>query len=183
MVNRPNRARPPLDVPGTVSASAGLFALVYGCSNAEMSSWSDPLTIILLTGAARGLGGDRVAQLLPAAAAPGGGAHRTRGGAYLSVGVVSVAIFGVFVFLTYYLQRVRASRRSRRASPSYLSAVVMTTADRQHQAAARPAPLLTLGLALGGVALLWLAQLALDCHVSQLGRPDDMHRAMLGFLA
>jgi hypothetical protein len=32
---------------------------------------------------------------------------RTRGGAYLSVGVAAVALFGAFLFLTYYLQTVK----------------------------------------------------------------------------
>src|ERR1700757_756121 len=37
-VRQPNRA--PIDVPGVATASAGLFALVYGFSRAETSSWS-----------------------------------------------------------------------------------------------------------------------------------------------
>src|SRR5438874_5507470 len=32
--------RPKLDLPGTITASAGLFALVYGFANAEHDSWS-----------------------------------------------------------------------------------------------------------------------------------------------
>src|ERR1035438_3561029 len=32
---------------------------------------------------------------------------RTRGGAYVAVGVAGIAIFGVFLFLTYYLQEVK----------------------------------------------------------------------------
>ncbi len=32
---------------------------------------------------------------------------RTRGGAYVAVGVGGIAIFGVFLFLTYYLQQVK----------------------------------------------------------------------------
>ena len=37
--------RPKLDLPGAASATAGLFALVYGFSNAETQSWGAPLTI------------------------------------------------------------------------------------------------------------------------------------------
>ena len=36
--------RPKLDIPGTLLVSGGLFALVYGFSNAETDSWSAPLT-------------------------------------------------------------------------------------------------------------------------------------------
>src|ERR1700733_4897205 len=42
----PNRAR--IDVPGVLSASAGLFALVYGFSNAETHSWTATATIVAL---------------------------------------------------------------------------------------------------------------------------------------
>src|SRR5450631_1519631 len=38
----------PIDLPGVAIASGGLFALVYGVSNAETSSWSDPVTILVL---------------------------------------------------------------------------------------------------------------------------------------
>jgi MFS family permease len=36
--------RPRLDWPGIITASAGLFALVYGFSNAETYAWSDPMS-------------------------------------------------------------------------------------------------------------------------------------------
>src|SRR5437868_7035837 len=40
--------RAPIDLPGVALASGGLFGLVYGFSNAETSSWTDPITIIAL---------------------------------------------------------------------------------------------------------------------------------------
>jgi MFS family permease len=43
---QPNRAR--IDLPGTLLASGGLFALVYGFSSAETSSWSSTATIVSL---------------------------------------------------------------------------------------------------------------------------------------
>ncbi|MGH2805591.1 MAG: MFS transporter, partial [Thermoleophilaceae bacterium] len=144
---------------------AGLFGLVYGFSNAEMSSWGDPLTIVMLSAAAVLLGAfvaieSRVEHpLLPLRVV----GHRTRGGAYLSVGVLSVAIFGVFLFLTYYLQRgLGFGAIETGLSFLPLSAVVMVTAATVNVKLLRrvgPRPLLALGLALGGVALLWLAQL------------------------
>ncbi len=44
--------RASIDLPGVLVASAGLFALVFGFSHAETSSWSDPLTIVALTASA-----------------------------------------------------------------------------------------------------------------------------------
>ena len=40
--------RPRIDLPGTLTASAGLFALVFGFSNAETHGWGAPLTIAAL---------------------------------------------------------------------------------------------------------------------------------------
>src|SRR5687768_4611231 len=41
----PAPARPRLDIPGALSASAGLFALVFGLARAESDGWSDPVTL------------------------------------------------------------------------------------------------------------------------------------------
>lgn len=158
--------RPRLDLPGTLTAAAGLFALVYGFSSAETSSWGDPVTITMLAAAGVLLAAfvaveSRVAgPLLPLRVVW----HRTRGGSYLSVGVISVAIFGVFLFLTYYLQRVKGFTAIETGLAFLpLSAVVMTTAATVNiklLGRVGPRPLLTLGLALGGVALAWLTQLS-----------------------
>jgi MFS family permease len=51
LVNERRGERPTLDLPGTAAVSLGLFALVYGLSNAETHSWSDPITIIMLIAA------------------------------------------------------------------------------------------------------------------------------------
>src|SRR6478735_8913858 len=40
--------RPTVDLPGTLTASAGLFALVYGFSNAESHGWGSALTLAAL---------------------------------------------------------------------------------------------------------------------------------------
>ena len=49
---KPDRAtrRMPLDWFGTLAVSAGLFALVYGFTNAGEDSWTSPLTVTLLIG-------------------------------------------------------------------------------------------------------------------------------------
>jgi EmrB/QacA subfamily drug resistance transporter len=99
--------RPRLDIPGTVTASAGLFLLVYGFSHANTTSWTNTVTIASL---AAGLAlmvvfvaiQRRVANpLLPLRIV----LDRNRGGSYLAVGISGVAMFGVFLFLTYYLQQ------------------------------------------------------------------------------
>jgi EmrB/QacA subfamily drug resistance transporter len=102
-------ARPQMDWPGGVLACAGLFLLVFGFSRAEPDGWTAALTIgplvlgvVLL--AAFVLAEQRVSHpLLPLRVI----LDRGRGGSYLSVFLVGIAIFGVFLFLTYYLQVVK----------------------------------------------------------------------------
>jgi EmrB/QacA subfamily drug resistance transporter len=97
-----------LDVPGTVLVVAGLVAFVYGLSEADTKGWGDPLTIGLLVGgvvllALFALTERRVAHpLLPLRII----LDRFRGGAYLSIGLSAIGLFGVFLFLTYYLEEV-----------------------------------------------------------------------------
>jgi EmrB/QacA subfamily drug resistance transporter len=99
--------RPRLDLPGVAVGSLGLFALVYGFSNAETSSWSAPLTIFALAASGALLTGfvileRRVAHpLLPLHVVW----DRARGGAYATIALAGSAVFAVFLFLTYYLQQ------------------------------------------------------------------------------
>jgi EmrB/QacA subfamily drug resistance transporter len=101
--------RPRMDWPGTVLATAGLFAIVYGLSNAEQAGWTAGLTVgSLVAGvallAAFVLTERKVSHpLLPLRIL----ADRARAAAYLSVGLIGIALFGVFLFLTYYLQLVK----------------------------------------------------------------------------
>jgi EmrB/QacA subfamily drug resistance transporter len=101
--------RPHLDIPGTILASAGLFCVVFGFSHADTDGWLNGATlgflavaVVLLSSFV--LSQRRVAHpLLPLRVI----LDRTRGGAYISVGLASIAIFGVFLFLTFYLQSIR----------------------------------------------------------------------------
>jgi EmrB/QacA subfamily drug resistance transporter len=98
--------RPKLDIPGTLLVSAGLFGLVYGFSNAESHTWGSPQTWgFLLAGglllAAFTWWQTRAAHpLLPLRVL----LDRNRGASFLSIGITGAGMFGVFLFLTYYLQ-------------------------------------------------------------------------------
>jgi predicted MFS family arabinose efflux permease len=101
--------RPRMDWAGTPLACIGLFCIVFGFSHAETAGWGAALTlgslaagVVLLAGFV--LAEQRVTHpLLPLQVI----LDRTRGGAYVAVGVAGIAIFGVFLFLTYYLQTVK----------------------------------------------------------------------------
>ena len=102
-------SRPRMDWAGAVLACAGLFLIVFGFSNAETAGWTAALTLgslilgVLLL-AAFAAAEQRVSHpLLPLRVI----LDRTRGGSYVAVGLSGIAIFGVFLFLTYYLQEVK----------------------------------------------------------------------------
>ena len=100
---------PRMDWPGAVLAGAGLFLIVFGFSHAETAGWTATLTIGSLVLGVLLLAAFTVAErqsshpLLPLRVI----LDRTRGGSYVAVGISGIAIFGVFLFLTFYLQEVK----------------------------------------------------------------------------
>jgi EmrB/QacA subfamily drug resistance transporter len=102
-------ARPRMDWPGAVLACGGLFAIVFGFSHAETAGWTAALTLGSLVGGVVLLAGFVVAErrvhhpLLPLRVI----VDRARGGSYVAVGISGIAIFGTFLFLTFYLQVVK----------------------------------------------------------------------------
>jgi EmrB/QacA subfamily drug resistance transporter len=98
--------RPKLDIPGTVMVTAALFGIVYGFSHAESTSWTNPVTLTFLLGGAALLAvfvaiETQVANpLLPLRIV----LDRTRGGSFLTVFVMGIGMFAIFLFLTYYMQ-------------------------------------------------------------------------------
>ena len=103
---QPKAAGARLDVPGVVLVSAGMFCLVYGFSNAATHDWSTPSTygflavgVVLLSAFAFWMSRARHPLLPPRVVL-----DRNRGAAYLAILIVGAGMFGIFLFLTYYLQ-------------------------------------------------------------------------------
>jgi len=98
--------RPKLDIPGTIFVSGALFGLVFGLSNAETDGWDSALTWGMLAGfvvliVAFVLWQRRAAHpLLPLSIV----LDRNRGAAYTAVLLAGAGMFGIFLFVTYYLQ-------------------------------------------------------------------------------
>jgi EmrB/QacA subfamily drug resistance transporter len=98
--------RDPLDIPGLFLATGGLFCLVFGLSHAETTAWRNPFTVgFLVLGVAllavfAYVQTRRTHPLLP----PRIVRDRTRAGSLLAMLFASIGIFGVFLFLTYYMQ-------------------------------------------------------------------------------
>ncbi len=95
-----------LDYLGVATVSGSMFCLVYGFSNAGTHSWSAASTWgflaagVVLLAAFVGWQFRAPNPLLP----PRVVLDRNRGGAYLAVLVTGAGMFGIFLFLTYYLQ-------------------------------------------------------------------------------
>ncbi|MFB0626390.1 MFS transporter [Streptomyces sp. AB3(2024)] len=102
-----NSAR--LDVPGVILSTLGLVSLVYGFTRAESAGWSDGITVSLFIASAAlllafvAVESKVKSPLLPLRVL----LERNRGGVYLSLGLAVIAMFGLFLFLTYYLQVVK----------------------------------------------------------------------------
>lgn len=97
-----------LDVPGALLASGGLVAIVYGSSKAESAGWAHPLVLTLFA-----VGVALLAVFVwwqSRAKHPMLPLHivrdRTRAAALATMGLATVAMFGAFLFLTYYLQTI-----------------------------------------------------------------------------
>jgi EmrB/QacA subfamily drug resistance transporter len=154
-----------LDWPGTVLASGGLFLIVFGFSRAETAGWAAPLTITCLV----------VGPLLLAAfvAVERRSAHallplrvildRTRGGSYIVLGLTGIALFGVFLFLVYYLQLVKGYSpvTSGLLFLPFVGGILVSSTVSSTVALPRVGPrvLIAAGMLLGAGAMAWLTQL------------------------
>ena len=168
MVNERPAVRPRIDVIGTVLASAGLFFVVFGFSHAESAGWSAPLTMISLI-----LGGGLLAAFLRTEARVSAPllplrviTDRSRAVAYLSVGIAGVAMFGVFLFLTYYLQMVKGFGPvdSGLAFLPMIACIILSSNLSNIVTLPRfgPRVVITIGMTLGAVALAYLSRLHVD---------------------
>jgi len=96
------------DLPGTLTACAGLFALVYGFNEAATKGWSATITLVFLIAALVLLVAFFVIEtkvknpLMPLRII----SERNRGGSYLGSLVVGAGLFSMFLFLGIYLQTV-----------------------------------------------------------------------------
>ena len=100
--------KPRLSVPSTIVGSAAIFGLVFGSAKAQTDGWGSAVTLTLLIAGGVLLAGFVVLQkvvrhpLIPLRVV----ADRNRGAAYLTLFLANAAVFALFLFLTYYVQRV-----------------------------------------------------------------------------
>jgi EmrB/QacA subfamily drug resistance transporter len=166
--NMPQANKPRLDIPGTLTASAGLFSLVYGFSHASETSWSNGTTIGFLVAGVVLLASfvaiqQRVANpLLPLRVV----LDRDRGGSYLAMALSAISMFGVFLFLTYYLQQNLGFSpiKTGLAFLPMTFSIMLTATTSQTQLIPRfgARPLIGGGLTLGAIGMLYLTGIGMD---------------------
>ncbi|WP_367322259.1 MFS transporter [Streptomyces sp. HUAS ZL42] len=103
---RPGHPGARLDVPGVLLGCGGLVAIVYGFSEAEPRGWTDGLVLTLFAVGIALLTAfvwwqtRAPVPLLPLHVIK----DRNRAGCFLTMALAIVGMFGLFLFMTYYLQ-------------------------------------------------------------------------------
>ncbi len=162
----PSRDRPRLDLAGTVTASGGLFCIVFGFATAETSGWTSWVVFVFLAGGVVLLAAFVAIQravaapLLPLRVL----LDRHRGGSFLTILVLTTGMFGVTLFLAYVLQQdmgftpVLTGVAMLPMVASIMSA--STTMPSLLLPRVGPKPLIFVGLLLGAGALFWFSFLS-----------------------
>ncbi|HEX4437196.1 MAG TPA: MFS transporter [Solirubrobacteraceae bacterium] len=161
-------SRPKLDIPGVATATGGLFALVYGFSNAETHGWGAVLTVGSLAVSAVLLVSFVVLQargkepLLPLRVL----LDRDRGASFGAMAIAGSGSFGVFLFLTYYLQRTLGFSpiKTGLAFLPLMGAVITSATLISTRILPRtgPRPLVPTGMVLAAVSMLALTRVGVD---------------------
>jgi EmrB/QacA subfamily drug resistance transporter len=131
LTNVPSPERTPIDLPGALLVSTGLLAVVFGFNRAQVDSWTAGVTLISLAAGivllvAFAVTEMRVRYPLLPLRVPG---DRNRGASFLAMLLSAAAMFGVFLFLTYYLQENRGYSPIKTGLAFLpLTAVIMITA-------------------------------------------------------
>ncbi|NUQ99669.1 MAG: MFS transporter [Streptomyces sp.] len=171
------RNRDRLDIPGVVLASAGLVALVYGFSRASSDGWKSGMTlgmfaasVVLLVAFA--IVESRVkAPLLPLRVVT----ERNRGGVYLSLGLAVIAMFGLFLFLTFYLQIVMgySALKSGFAFLPMVAGMIVgsTQIGTRLMLRVRPRYLMAPGFLVAALGMVILAQIKVDSSYAAVMLP------------
>jgi EmrB/QacA subfamily drug resistance transporter len=164
----PARVRPRLDIAGTLTVTSGLFSLVFGLARGEADGWGHSVTISFLAAAAVLLTAfvaleRRVAHpLLPLRVV----ADRARGGSFLAIGIASAGIFGILLFLTFYLQDTKgfsALQTGLAFLPmSFSIAPTVALASTRVLPRTGPRPLVPAGMATAALGMVLLTRIGVD---------------------
>jgi EmrB/QacA subfamily drug resistance transporter len=188
-----DRRRGRFDLPGAITGSLGIASLVYGLSSAAtsingVSHWGDTKVIVSLAAAAVLLTAFGIIEtrskhaLMPIRVLR----SRNRSGAYLISLCVGTALFGMFFFLTLFVQNVWGYD-ALRTGVSYLPMVgmILVSAGVASQLVSRigARPLMIGGSVIATGGMFWLSRITEHSHyVSGLLGPMMLTATGLGLI-
>lgn len=152
------------DIPGAITVTAGLVALVYGFTEAGQHSWTSTSTLAFLGAAAVLLAAFVVIELratnplLPMRVV----LDRTRGGSFLTSLMVGSGLMGMFLFLTYYFQEnlgYSALKTGFAFLPFSAGIILAAGVSSKILPKLGPKPVLASGLTAATLGMLWLTQI------------------------
>ncbi|HVQ97009.1 MAG TPA: MFS transporter [Mycobacteriales bacterium] len=166
-IQEPDRRPGRLDLAGALTGTLGVASLVYGCIRASADGWTDGLTLAAFVAAAGlltlfvAVETRAVEPIMPLWLF----AHRNRAGTYLAMLLVPATMYGVFFFLTQFVQEVLGFSplvAGLAFLPIMLPMFVIVRLVPRLLAAFGPRPLQLVGAALVLVATAWLSRLGAD---------------------
>lgn len=152
------------DIPGVVTATAGLFSLTYGFNQAATKGWSSSSTIgffvaaVVLLAAFIAIEMRVKNPLMPLRVVT----ERNRGGSYLGSLVVGAGLFSMFLFLGLYLQVILGYSPLKSGFaflPFTAGIIVFAGIASQLLPKVGPRPLMVPGLLAAGVGLLLMTRI------------------------
>ena len=155
------------DIPGVITATAGLFSLTYGFNEAATKGWSANSTVAFLVAAVVLLALFVVVEakvanpMMPLRVVT----ERNRGGSYLGSLIVGAGLFSMFLFLGLYLQIVLGYSPLRSGFaflPFTAGIIVFAGVASQLLPKFGPKPLMVPGLVFAGIGLLMLTRITPD---------------------
>jgi EmrB/QacA subfamily drug resistance transporter len=153
---------PHYDVPGALSATAGMIAVVYGVTQAATDGWGStsayPFIILglALIAVFFAIESRVKAPLLPLRLL----SNRVRAGSYLSQILVTVGLYGMFLFMTFYFQDIHGYSSVRTGVlflPFSIGVIISAVVASKFLPKFGPRPLATGGLVMGAAGLFYLS--------------------------
>ncbi|HVU91698.1 MAG TPA: MFS transporter, partial [Jatrophihabitans sp.] len=158
---------PRYDIPGAVISTLGLVALVYGFTKADEDGWSSATTLVLLIVAVVLLAAFVVIErrtaepLLPTRVFT----ERNRAAAFLVSLILGLSLFGMFLFLVYYLQgtmHYSALKSGLAFLPFSGGVIVAAGAASNLLPRIGPRPLMVGGTIAAAAGMAWFTQIKVD---------------------
>lgn len=165
--DRPAKRTGGYDLPGAITVTLGLIAIVYAFTKAAESGWGATSTILLFVAGAALLAAFvaiemRTTHPLLPLRIPG---ELNRGGAYLVAFIIPTAMFAMFLFLSYYFQNTLGETPLKAGIlflPFPIALIISAASASSLLPRFGPRPLMMAGTVSGVLGYLYLAQLDSD---------------------